>query len=524
MLTSLRCVLVAAVTLVQAAPAFAQRGRQADTAIVALPSNRIQRQVTNFSEALSCMDDLFLQYGKKDLKIFASDIPDKTETVKAGTRDMLISAIDRMSIKSSAFTFVDVDVDDRNAVLAEGEVSGMVRPDYYIKGSITAVDQQVTTKSKKGGISFAPVSLGIANDSQVSQVGMDLGVFLVSNRTQMPGVRTSNTVFILQSGKGADLEGLLPFASLLFSVRKDVNEGQGAAVRSLLELSLIELLGKFTKVPYWQCLALPSTDPMALKTATDYFNRMKLPERVAATQTALRASAHYDGQVDGVDSPVLKAAIARYRAENDLGTGVAIDPALYFSFLSKQLPARPDDPKLARPKPFPELEQIADKKQLNINIELPASVAVNEKFRVAVTVNQDAYVYCFMNGTVTQESDQAGAYKVSTAYRIYPNQFTGDQPRTPANQPLVIPSGGFSLAFDSPGREEIGCIARTSPYEDPLPPSVRMTALTDETQVDSRRTPLSPIAAIINEHQARDVRGLNSVAKRVSITVKPGMQ
>lgn len=480
---------------------IAQRvDRDAAVPIQTLPSNRIQRTITNFGEALSCMDDLFLQYGKTGLVISAGDIPDKTEQLKSGTRDMLISAIDSMSIKSKAFVFVDAENDD---LLSNAQAAPF---DFYIKGSITNVDANSVASSKKAGISFSPVSLGIAADRQVGQIGMDLGMYLAKDRTAVPGVRTQNTVLLVNSSKGADLEGLLPFASLLFSVRKDVNQTQGASIRSLIQLSLIELLGKFTKVPYWQCLALPSADPLALRTATDYFGRMSPRERIAATQTALRQAGTYAGPVDGVESPELKLAVSRYRAEKNLGAGTAIDPQLYFSFLVNSLPAKSDVAGLAPSKAAPAaLAPPPDRAALDFTMTVPTTLRVKQPFRITLKPSQDAYFYCFMAG-----SDK------NSAIRIYPNRFTGTQPLTPAGTALVIPADNFKLAFDAPGTEEVACVARTQPYEEPFPPSLRVAALTAEIESKQR---LSGVAAVVNEHQARDPRGLTTTARMARIAV-----
>jgi len=491
---------LAAMLTIEVSAATQSGDRDAAVPVLSLPSNRIQRTITSFGEALSCMDDLFIQYGKTGLRVSAGNILDKTETLKSGTRDMLISAIDSMSIKSKAFIFVDAETDDLLTNAQAGEF------DYYIKGSITNVDAGSVVSSKKAGVSFSPVSLGISSDRQVGQIGMDLGMYLTRDRTAVPGVRTQNTVLLVNKGKGADVEGLLPFASLLFSVRKDVNEGQGPSIRSLVQLSLIELLGKFTKVPYWQCLALPSADPLALRTATDFFGRMSQRERVAATQTALRQSGSYSGPVDGVDSAELKLAVSRYRAENNLGAGTAIDPQLYFSFLVHSLPAKADVAALAPSKAAPTaLAPIADPAALNFTMTVPTTVRVNQPVRIVLKANQDAYFYCFIPGTDSK-----------SAIRIYPNRFTGVQPLTPADTPLIIPADSFKIAFDTDGTEEIGCVAKARPYEKPFPKSLQVEALTGEIETPLK---LSGVAAIVNEHQARDPRGLTTTARVVRVTV-----
>ena len=50
-------------------------------------------------------------------------------------------------------------------------------------------------------------------------------------------------------------------AGLTFSVALDRSEGFHQAVRELVDLSTIEVLGKLMRVPYWECLSIEPTNP-----------------------------------------------------------------------------------------------------------------------------------------------------------------------------------------------------------------------------------------------------------------------
>ena len=85
----------------QPSPEMAHMAVQPQTAPV--------RTITSFNEALRCMDELFLAQGKKDIYITSAGIPDATGLIAAGTKEMLITAISKMSATSGAFRFVDYD-------------------------------------------------------------------------------------------------------------------------------------------------------------------------------------------------------------------------------------------------------------------------------------------------------------------------------------------------------------------------------------------------------------------------------
>ena len=104
------------------------------------------RNIGNFTEALRCVDDLFLSQGKKDVYITTAGIPDATGLIAAGTKEMFISAVSRMSARSGAFRFIDYDPTQLDVqVLSElvGLRDEFVAPNYYVRGAITQLDSNV---------------------------------------------------------------------------------------------------------------------------------------------------------------------------------------------------------------------------------------------------------------------------------------------------------------------------------------------------------------------------------------------
>ena len=142
--------------------------------VVTAVKTPVTKTVTNFTPALRCMDDLMLAYGKKDIVITTAGIPDSTGKVMAGTKEMLISAASRMSIKSRALSFIDYDT-ERNDLLAlfqDIEAAGASQrrlPNYYIRGAITQLDENAIDSQRGGGIALPWLDLGMSKD-QVSSV------------------------------------------------------------------------------------------------------------------------------------------------------------------------------------------------------------------------------------------------------------------------------------------------------------------------------------------------------------------
>jgi hypothetical protein len=122
---------------------------------VANPRTAAVRNIGNFNEALRCMDDMFLAQGKQDIYITTAGIPDATGLIAAGTKEMFITAVSRMSAKSNAFRFVDYDPTQTDVqVLSElvGLHDDFVAPNYYVRGAITQLDSNVLQSSASAGV------------------------------------------------------------------------------------------------------------------------------------------------------------------------------------------------------------------------------------------------------------------------------------------------------------------------------------------------------------------------------------
>ena len=118
----------------------------ADAPVVARPKTQPVRNFTSFSASLQCMDNLLARFGVRDVVITSAGLPDATGEIRTGTKDMMISAISTMSVRSRAFKFVDFDqqqVDVHSLQSLVGFTDDFRVPNYYIRGAITQLDEGV---------------------------------------------------------------------------------------------------------------------------------------------------------------------------------------------------------------------------------------------------------------------------------------------------------------------------------------------------------------------------------------------
>ena len=460
--------------------------------IVAQPKTPAVKNITSFDQSLRCMDDLFASFGVRDVAIASAGIPDETGKITAGTKDMLISAISKMSVKSGAFRFIDFDQTQRDvAILFDlgGFAPGFEVPPYYIRGAITQVDQGVLSESIGGSVVLEGIAeLGATKDQIVSVVSVDMNVGDLPRRQILPGVSSNNSIAVQSDGIGGDAGATVGIAGIFFNISLNKSEGTHAATRNLIELSTIEILGKLTRVPYWRCLQIEQTNPEMIAQARDWFEAMSSTEQVTFIQEALASQGYYAGPATGTLDPASREAIGRYQDENGLLANGRVDFDLYARLIA-------DDLALGqRPQATPVVASAAASSSSRLNMSLRAAggpiYRVEDAVQMTVSTSQDSYLYCFYE-------DATG-----TVARIFPNRFAPD-PYVLGGNPVSIPGrdSGFQIVLERPGvNEQVACMASKREIGPTLPNTFQVADLTP--------LPVASLEDVVSEYQRQDPNNL----------------
>lgn len=420
------------------------------------PSTAPARTLSNFSESLRCMDNLMWVHGKRDIYLTSNGIPDETGRLLGGTKEMLITAVSRMSDRSNAFSFIDFEpaLDSVNALYWMVGVRPEFRaPSYYIRGAVTQLDENVLAEAASAGISLPKLDLSVSKDQIVSVISLDLNVGELTTRRILPGITASNSIAVVQSGQGADAGGIINKAGLSFQVALNRSEGMHQALRTLVELSTIEVLGKLTHVPYWQCLGIEQSNPAFMAQARSWFDEMSAAERDAYARRVLEAEGYLQG------GAALPAALGRWQADHDVIASGKMDFDTYQRMLAVpeggtvQAPRSPTKgpEAVAARAPAP-----AAPPQLTLTTTRgpQPSLRVGEALVVQATPSADGFLYCYY-------ADADG--KVA---RIFPNRFQPDA-FVEANRQVEIPPGPqppFNIRMErGNATETIACVS--SPQE-----------------------------------------------------------
>ncbi|MDD4928552.1 MAG: DUF4384 domain-containing protein [Gallionella sp.] len=430
-------------------------GLKGAAAVVAAgPKTPATKTITSFSQALRCMDELFLQYGKKGIVITSAGIPDETGKARVGSKEMLITALSKMTLKSRAFDFIDFHrADDDLGLLfgTKGNAQAML-PDYYIRGSVTQMDDNAVRTNKGAGLALPFLDLGVSKDEAYDVISMDMSVGESATRRILPETSTSNTMILTKGGKSGEAGGKVAKMGLSFNLDISKTEGVGAASRTLIELGLIETLGKFTRVPYWRCLDADSTNPAMMAQAQEWFETAKEKDLVLFIQRKLAGMNRYAGALNGVMNEALKNAIAEYQAAAGLIADGRVNFDLYYSMIDdiqNQLAALPVT---QQTNPVPAYTP-ATSAQNNVpfNVRVDTDKGSQPVYKIGDVLNMN--VYATSAGSVYCYYEDAGK---NTA-RIFPNQFLAN-PRIIPNSVIRLPSGGFKIRFDKAGTERVACL------------------------------------------------------------------
>ncbi|MGV6860079.1 MAG: DUF4384 domain-containing protein [bacterium] len=499
--------------------------------LAATPDALPQKAITNFSRPLQCMDELFVRYNVSDLRIGAQNILDPASDIKTATKDMIITAMSEMSRKSRAVRFVVLgsDLTDITQFHQYHTQQQFQSPDFFIRIGAPQVDKAAVTQRTGLGLRFGgDFSTEYSKDRMVSIVTLDMNLGVVKTLEIVPGMSSSNSIAITRRGSSADAAGAINKLGALFQIGLDNSEGLNHSVRTLVELGSIELMGRLTKVPYWECLDVPSTNPQVQEQIRGWFMALDDQERRVFVQSKLDALSYYDGKVDGKNSQALRRAIALFKEDNGMAADARIDLALYHRLMIDDTPIKKAYMPLITHKlktesadgyTDDEFEEIAGNERekevpqhtslegeaikpliMTLDTGRGQSPVFNagESLSFKVKTTADAYVYCYY---------QAAKGDI---YKVFPNRFSPNA-FISASDDLVVPGNQhFQLKLDQRGdREQVMCMASYEDLDAKLPPVLSERSL--------QPLPLKKLDSVY--HYYKQVADLRPLMKSFSIEV-----
>lgn len=470
------------------------------------PISRPVRSMSSFSDSLQCMDRMLRDAQLPTTLITSKQIPDFSARVPVATKDMIVTALLQMSRTSNVFRYVDYEVDiarqdtvqNLTNILLNNNQIQLQRPALYISGAVSFVDQNVLNNRQQVGTSGSRLETGYSQNRNATIIGLELHLGDFRTRTLIPGMDSANEVIIGNGGQGLDLAGRIGEYGWQFNVGRDYAQGSGAAVRTLVELALIELTGKWARVPYWQCLTMEQTHPSFQRQLRDWYDEGTPGIHRALVHQSLLAKGYIlrNQSVEALDDVSFRKALARFQADNGMVVTGLLDFTVYERALrdyvsldamgrllrvgwSSKPPEKPSQPFVTPDFSDPAIAATTTSATV---VPLPRSIDIQvenillgrtdfelgEQVFLSVTLNQASFLSCYL-------SNSTGGI-----IRLIPNVLSS-QSQVPGKFAIRLPdwmspNPGYVIETAGLGTEGVLCLATAELVSDRLVAPLKVPA------------------------------------------------
>ncbi|MBU0990922.1 MAG: hypothetical protein KJ737_00390 [Proteobacteria bacterium] len=286
---------------------------------------------TVFSQALIDLGLMTEIYGCPQIKILSKDIVDKTgiATSTGGEipRDisqMVISTLNGIGGKVVLIPHDSIFMSDYRA-LGYSRFEQKSIPDIVLVGGISEFDRGLVTRGKNTNMSldtkdfadgqemwFGPQTFGFdywgAQKESIARIALDFILMDFATLSGLQKIQASNTVEV--SKATADKEMAFTLFGPTFGLKGSVKKIQGrhGAIRIMVELSMIQIIGKYLKLPYWRLLPDAKPDPVVLESIEKDYIMMGDIQRITRIQELLLMHGYHYVQYSGrLDAQTCKA-------------------------------------------------------------------------------------------------------------------------------------------------------------------------------------------------------------------------
>ena len=296
---------------------------------VTLKNELPETKVTAFSRAISNLGLMTRIYATNTAHVMSTDIVDNTGTSIATTAEIPrdVTNMIKSTLNGIGGNIVFIPYDPSFIVNAANtgysNFGNKLVPHVIVSGGITEFDRGLQTRGKgsdiglEADISGVDINLEYSTNQKLSlaQITLDFNMIDFNTFSGIQQVQAINTVRV-KKGLGED--------SLAFTVKgngvgllgniKKV-QGRHAAVRLIVQLSMIQIIGKYLNIPYWNLLPGVEADPVVLQAVATQFYSMSERERILKTQEYLNLNGH-PVALSGIFDSQTQTALAAFTGQS----------------------------------------------------------------------------------------------------------------------------------------------------------------------------------------------------------------
>ena len=313
---------------------------------VELKKTSVETKITTYTDALADLGLMTEIYGTGSLKVQSNPIGDNTGTAQStgGEIPRDITEMLKSSLNSIGGNVIFIPYDpayiQNQMVTGYSNFDDKLIPDVVISGGITEFDRGLETHGEgtdvgaeaeftgmKDWLPSKRVSVDYASSSKQGLARITLDFNLLNFRT-MAGIARMNTVNSIEVHKAMGNKELgITIFGPTFGRKGSVKKVQGrhSAVRLLVELSMIQIVGKHLALPYWTLLGEDNApDKVVISALEKNYYRMGEAERTALIQEWLFLHG-YGVEITGTVDAQTVAAIQHFSSAFSASQSVSVE-------------------------------------------------------------------------------------------------------------------------------------------------------------------------------------------------------
>ena len=291
----------------------------------------VEEKMNKYTDALENLNEIMDVYRESGINLAVMPVENKTSAIGKLPNDVTImvkSALNEIGSKVHVFQYSDQVLND-------------VKKLYLVEGAITEFD--TTSKTKRGfnvGVhggggrgEYDSDGSSDADDS-VSNMTVDFNMIDAATGAYVPQVHTSNSIKIIKKSSSNDFGFSILGSGFGLSASASKTQGVHSAIRLLVDLSMVELIGKLREYPYWVAVSGGKVNQRLLRRMKRNFSRF--PEESKAiyiTHLLSIIDPSIKPQQKTIDAKT-KQAIINYKTKYGImPIDGSLTPALYIHLL-----------------------------------------------------------------------------------------------------------------------------------------------------------------------------------------------
>jgi len=439
-----------------------------------------EAKLTVYQDAVRKLGMMGVIFGAGPLNVMSKNVGDNTGTSVATNaaipRDITEIVQSTLNAVGGNVIFIPYDPDFFANSMNTGysDFENKLIPDVVVSGGITEFDRALVTKGDSSEIEATIGEYGVSfedqNKGSLAQLTLDFNLIDFRTLAGIPRIQAVNGIKLHKAVKEDSIG--FTIKSVTFGAQGTIKKIQGrhAAVRLLVELSMVQLIGRYQKIPYWRLLPGGERDAVVIDAVLSDFYDMSEAEKIVTMQSYLHLYG-YSVQLTGVLDSTTQSALQDFSSKQGTGlTNVGVDQATYLA-LFENIPI--DHKTQHRSRIMPEVTTAAYTQAQNViqdyqapsvapfqqgdgNLKLwlnKTEFTIGESMSVSFTVDKPMYVRLVVINS---------AGEVST---LFPNVYQSDSYCIPGQVYQVPPQqADFTLDIGAPrGTDKIRAIASSAP-------------------------------------------------------------